>query len=196
MELTASKAFCYGSSAKLAKKGSRASTVRMPVVVRAQAGEQTAEVVRCQAFRIATMIAGCLPMLQRLLGCPFARILRCCSIMFGQRFSCRWRSQIILPIAAAGPMGHLSVWVQQLLLHLFAMSQLVNLRCICSHVCCCRAVVLPWVCWPVLPPWLPVLLPLRQHMVMPPTCSARSPTSQVRQQHINENCSRRWLICA
>jgi len=50
MALTASKAFCSGSSAKLAKKGSRASTVRMPVVVRAQAGEQSAEVVRCRAW--------------------------------------------------------------------------------------------------------------------------------------------------
>ncbi len=49
MALTASKAFCSGSSAKLAKKSSRASTVRMPVVVRAQAGEQSAEVVRAEA---------------------------------------------------------------------------------------------------------------------------------------------------
>lgn len=54
MALTASKAFCSGSSAKLAKKSSRATTVRMPVVVRAQAGEQAAEVVRIEAFaRIA-----------------------------------------------------------------------------------------------------------------------------------------------
>lgn len=51
MALTASKAFCSGSSAKLASKSSRASTVRMPVVVRAQAGEQSAEVVRCRACR-------------------------------------------------------------------------------------------------------------------------------------------------
>lgn len=51
MALTASKAFCSGSSAKLAGKSSRASTVRMPVVVRAQAGEQSAEVVRCRACR-------------------------------------------------------------------------------------------------------------------------------------------------
>jgi hypothetical protein len=51
MALTASKAFCSGSSAKLASKSSRASTVRMPVVVRAQAGEQTTEVVRCRACR-------------------------------------------------------------------------------------------------------------------------------------------------
>lgn len=50
MALTASKAFCSGSSAKLAKKSSRASTVRMPVVVRAQAGEQAAEVVRNRAW--------------------------------------------------------------------------------------------------------------------------------------------------
>jgi hypothetical protein len=35
-----------GSSAKLAAKQQRSSAVRMPVVVRAQAGEQTAEVVR------------------------------------------------------------------------------------------------------------------------------------------------------
>jgi hypothetical protein len=51
MALTASKAFCSGSSAKLAKKSSRATTVRMPVVVRAQAGEQSAEVVRIEAFQ-------------------------------------------------------------------------------------------------------------------------------------------------
>jgi hypothetical protein len=63
MALTASKAFCSGSSAKLAKKSSRATTVRMPVVVRAQAGEQSAEVVRIEAFRDRRMAtafrAGC-----------------------------------------------------------------------------------------------------------------------------------------
>jgi hypothetical protein len=74
MALTASKAFCSGSSAKLAKKSSRASTVRMPVVVRAQAGEQAAEVVRNGAWgpigqgaifsrAVATLQRGYLPWL-------------------------------------------------------------------------------------------------------------------------------------
>jgi hypothetical protein len=57
MALTASKAFCSGSSAKLAKKSSRASTVRMPVVVRAQAGEQSAEVSRRAAMGVLAGVA-------------------------------------------------------------------------------------------------------------------------------------------
>jgi hypothetical protein len=65
MALTASKAFCSGSSAKLAKKSSRATTVRMPVVVRAQAGEQSAEVSRRAAMGmlagVAALAAGAAP---------------------------------------------------------------------------------------------------------------------------------------
>lgn len=65
MALTASKAFCSGSSAKLAGKSSRASTVRMPVVVRAQAGEQSAEVSRRAAMGVlagvAALAAGAAP---------------------------------------------------------------------------------------------------------------------------------------
>lgn len=46
--------------------------------------------------------------------------------------------------------------------------------------------MLPWACWPVLPLWPLVLLHHRLHMVMLPTCSERSPTSQVRVPSIED----------